>query len=462
MFHHQGEWEQRLLKGTINVSDMSGCLKSSFDSNPSLFASDDIFKTAEDKGTFSDSKLTISDSIGFDGNQKDLFRFHIDTLGNLNLELRDLSANADMDIFDRDGNLIARSNSQGKTPELITHILESGDYFISVYPNSFGERTNYNLKIIEVNLSERVRPESENINLWRYDTNGRTAKSGGTYQGIEANKNTVVIIHGWNNNDQTRTIYDLAKKASDGNFQVICLDWGSISQAGLDWGAIPFATAKWITPVARWASERLLKLGINAGQLNIIGHSLGSYISSELASFFGSVNQIVALDPAYPTNDYDIDINEPGYQTPKNFKDVAATSLAFVASDDNSNGTPGDNNKAATASDSLILKFNVETLATHGGVIDVFTNLLSQNFINLQDLNLPKHEKNWYNNNGDKDNWLDKMSHPDQHEGVMYVNWDSSSSDYSQNHWRINELRIVIDASGNEQVIQMGILSDFA
>jgi pimeloyl-ACP methyl ester carboxylesterase len=413
-------------------------------------------QSAIDWGNVSDKTITISDTIGDNGNSLDFFRFNVNHRSNINLLLNGFSTDVDFDILDNDGKFIARSTPSITSAESIIRILEAGNYYIKVYPQLPTTKTNYNIFLTGVNISGVVRPDSKNVNLWRYNKDGRTATPGGTYEGIESNRETIVVIHGWKNNDETPSVYNLAKKASEEGIQVLALDWGSISSVNLDWGVVPFKTAQWIAPVARWTKERLSKLGINPENLSFIGHSLGAYVSSETAYLFNRVKRIVALDPAYPANNYDTDIDTPGTQHPHNFRDVSFKSLAFVVKD-GINGLAGDNNRASSADNSFIIDFNrnqrnfLNPVEAHGGVAEIFTDALSKGFINLTDLNLPNHEQNWYDYNGDKDNFFDRKFNLGQYEGVIYANWiDESGS--GKNNWHIGGLKRVVDPSGKEEL----------
>jgi pimeloyl-ACP methyl ester carboxylesterase len=432
--------------------------------------------TAGSWGVFSDRTDTTSGSIGFNGDQNDFIRFSVvNNRTNVNLRLSGLSADADLELI-RDlnnngrvdpGEVLGQSLNPGTSVDSVSRILDSGDYFIRVLPGTSSAKTSYSLSIRTANLAQPVRSGSGDVNLWRYDTGGRTERNDGTYQGIDPNRETVVIIHGWKNSDQNNdkgrsdSIHALAKEASEFAPQVLALDWGSIAQAGLDWGLIPYKTAEWIAPVARWAYDRISKLGISANQLTVIGHSLGGLVSSEIARLFGKVKNLVALDPAYPAdgnNGYDIDINQSGKQHPADFRDVATKSLAFVVADNNA-GAAGDNEKAATAHDSFLMRFDasdrgfITAIGTHGAVIDAFTNALDRRLLTLPDLNLPNHVDNWYDNNGDKDNWLDRRNNPGKHEGTISAVWTGNKLDWSngRNPWRITGLQRVVNSSGTEQ-----------
>jgi pimeloyl-ACP methyl ester carboxylesterase len=423
--------------------------------------------TATNWGAFNDKTESNLDAIGFSDDQNDFIRFSVtNNRTNVHLQLSDLSANADLQLI-RDlnnngsvdiGEVLAESLNPGTSVDFVSRIVDSGDYFIRVFPGVSSTGTNYSLSIRTANLAGQVRAGSENVNVWRYDTGGRTERNDGTYQGINPNQETVIVIHGWNNNDQSASIRELAKEASEFAPQVLALDWGSISQAGLDWGVVPFETAQWIAPVAQWAYERILDLGISANQLTLIGHSLGAHLSAEIGKLFNGVQNLVALDPAYPANNYDIDINQAGQQQPANFRDVATKSLAFVVADNNA-GIAGDNEKAATAHDSFLMRFDasdrgfITPVGTHGAVIDAFTDALDRRFLTLPDLNLPNHFDDWYDNDGNRDNWWDRRFNPGRHEGTISAIWTGNKLNWDdgRNSWRITGLERVVYSSGTEQ-----------
>ncbi|BAY73647.1 VCBS repeat-containing protein [Nostoc linckia NIES-25] len=399
------------------------------------------------------SYRSFGDWVGsLDGN--DYYRFDVGTQTNFSLSLTGLSADADVQLLDISGNFISASGNSGSNSESITRQLSAGIYFVRVYSYNATNNTNYSLSLSGASLSSQIRSGSDNVNLWLYDTNGRN-----TTGYINPNRETVVVIHGWNNSDQSRYVENtwvdgtrinkLAREAAEFGTQVIALDWGGIAADPneLDsWlrDAVPDETAQWITPVAQWTKNLLVSLGISSNQLTLIGHSLGTYVSSEIARMYGQVRNIVALDPAWSPSGYDLDINTPGTQGPVDFRNVAQYSLAFVVGDDDA-GAAGDNNKAATAHDSFIIQgwsgTFVNAIDAHGAVVDLFRNALDRRLLSPTNLAMPFHQNDWYNNDGNRDFWLWDNG---QHEG--YINASFINGD-----WRIAGLRIVVDSSGTEQ-----------
>jgi pimeloyl-ACP methyl ester carboxylesterase len=98
-------------------------------------------------------------------------------------------------------------------------------------------------------------------------------------------------------------ITKLGKTAADSqyypNSQVLYLDW---KDAASDSAIVtpPYDAAKRVRPVADWATKRLKELGIDPEKTILLGHSLGSYVASEIGRIGGKVKELVALDPAWP------------------------------------------------------------------------------------------------------------------------------------------------------------------
>ncbi|HIK49559.1 MAG TPA: hypothetical protein IGS17_01345, partial [Oscillatoriales cyanobacterium M59_W2019_021] len=203
-----------------------------------------------------------------------------------------------------------------------------------------------------------------------------------------------VISHGWNDNPDHRSdtdpamgnpgdFTDIAEALANANSNdtVLLLDWrqaaagGKLNQEDSNTNALfrlgNYTAAKWIRPVAEFTVKALEFFGLDvqsaATNLNLIGHSLGSLLSNEIARvykdgftdddgniFSGNgigVNAIVALDPPSQTNlsafsafipgiGYDIDGRTPeadfidpdlGIYVPK-FAEVSNFSRSFVGS----------------------------------------------------------------------------------------------------------------------------------
>ena len=115
---------------------------------------------------------------------------------------------------------------------------------------------------------------------------------------IDSTKPTWIVIHGWDSDSNEIGIREMAQALvqSRPKDQVLTLDWGSIARSGL---LDPWAAAAGIVPTGSWAAAALTREGFFGHQINLVGHSFGSYIANEIAKNFPSrINSIVALDPA--------------------------------------------------------------------------------------------------------------------------------------------------------------------
>jgi pimeloyl-ACP methyl ester carboxylesterase len=485
------------------ISDTNSDLLNTFNTNKYSQNSSSYYIPSDPDGTlenavylgeFLDSKAEKRDSIGGSNDINDFFKFNIkNERTNIDISLINLSNETSFELIqDKNNNnqidneeIISTSLFSSTSGHFINQILNTGEYLIRVFPKNETVTTAYDLKIQSSLLSQSFDYANfqKPMNIWKYDQGGRTEREklqGGTSQGIKSRKETILVIHGWNNNDQVDTVRELAKEASEfQEHQVLSLDWSSIAQAGLDDGIVPYKTAGWIVPVAKWTYDRLVELGIDSQELSIVAHSLGAYVGSEIGKLFGKVKNFVALDPAFPADGligYDIDNQKDGKQNPPNFRDIANNSLAFVVADNwfgipgINIGTAGDNDKASTADSSLLIKFEgkngLNAYDAHGAAVDVFTKALDQRFINFSSVNfnLPSFRSNWYDNNGGKDNFLDRRLNPGKHEGVIYAGWTGKSLSWddapnkvwnqdsdSYNPWYIKKLKRVTNSNGSEK-----------
>lgn len=160
--------------------------------------------------------------------------------------------------------------------------------------------------------------------------------------------------------------------------RVLLLDWGEAAVDSLP----PFDAAGRIKAIADWATGTLQALNLEA--LTLIGHSLGSYVAAQTAQSLSSrvdpsirLEGLIALDPAFPAQNYDIDGLTAGRQAVPSFAQGDA-SLAFVAEDDIfQTGLAGDNDQAATANTSFVvdlagLRGLGDAATAHGAVIEVY------------------------------------------------------------------------------------------
>jgi pimeloyl-ACP methyl ester carboxylesterase len=141
---------------------------------------------------------------------------------------------------------------------------------------------------------------------------------------FDPSRRTWLVIHGRDSKAADMADVSDAIRHRMPNDQVLTLDWEDAADDG--W----FDGENWIEPVGKAAAGLLEGLGFNPKNLNIVGHSWGSYVADELAQAMGDVNLIVALDPPKDTWG-SISYNSVDYQT-IDFFAHATFSVAFHSS----------------------------------------------------------------------------------------------------------------------------------
>jgi hypothetical protein len=100
-------------------------------------------ESAYNVGTLSDTQ-TFTDAVD-SSDTSDYYRFSLDNSSNFNLSLTGLSADADVQLLDSNGNSITYSNRFGSADESINRSLAPGNYFVQVY--QYSGDTNYTLNL---------------------------------------------------------------------------------------------------------------------------------------------------------------------------------------------------------------------------------------------------------------------------------------------------------------------------
>jgi Ca2+-binding RTX toxin-like protein len=248
-----------------------------------------------------------------------------------------------------------------------------------VIPAGSGDETQDLIPDYVVNRPRNIRVEG-------FSGNGRL--SAGQQDAKPAGK-VWLVFHGWNGGyADFQTMATLVASANPED-TVLAVDWTEVS-GGTGLRILPDGTrrdvgspfngghlyaASWIAPVAEAIYSRLVEWGVSSGaEVNLIGHSLGSLMSAQIAGHFvdaglGLANSITALDPPSEnrpprvlgvgiperyTNGYNLDIRRDDADRvplrPREFNQVAVSSRAFVGS-----RSVGGNRQFALWSDEPIL-----------------------------------------------------------------------------------------------------------
>lgn len=311
----------------------------------------------------------------------DYYRFSLIGQGNFHLDLNGLIADADVELLSSSNQVIARSILGGTSSESIDiNDLSAGDYYIRIY--QYDGDTNYTLSLwteytrIDGMVSNRGplpwdRVETRPVNI--------RVPGNALFQNI-GDRETWVIVHGHRNSPDTSTISGLEEAIARLGRQVLVLDWSSPADNS---EVRPDLSARWIHEVANFAVGALRGIwGISSSNINLIGHSLGSYVSSEIGSIFGEVDRIFALDPAASssTGGYDINGLQDGFQEISEFDDVSNFALAFWGRGNPVTGGDGLGSQryAHSADESFRIDFTSSNNAidNHGYIIELFTYMI--------------------------------------------------------------------------------------
>jgi len=149
------------------------------------------------------------------------------------------------------------------------------------------------------------------------------------------NKNTYILIHGYNSNPEVWA-KDMANLI-ESDAQILLLDWSKIAKEHKILPSIPYYQASWIDMVSDKALETLKKWNIQNNKTTIISHSLGTLLAMELAVKLENTEErdlrdinLVAFDPAYSPTGFDIDFNNKKFNGTK-FKGFSKNGACLVA-----------------------------------------------------------------------------------------------------------------------------------
>ncbi|BAI94223.1 hypothetical membrane protein [Limnospira platensis NIES-39] len=130
----------------------------------------DTMADALNVGVIESGEKVISDRIGFGQGRRrdrnDYYRFTISEESEFNLTLDGLRANANVQILDRRGSALSRSNNPGRRPERISTDLDPGDYFVRVFPVG-NARTPYRLAMSADPITVNAEDSKPGIGLGR-------------------------------------------------------------------------------------------------------------------------------------------------------------------------------------------------------------------------------------------------------------------------------------------------------
>ncbi len=311
----------------------------------------------------------------------DLFSFTTEAGQWLSFDLDRTSAGFDSEIrlFDSDGTPLGTNNDAsgpGESGGLDSYLeyvfAHGGTYYLGVSGHAntnydaatgtgqtLGSMGSYTL-VVSPGLAGSIRRPGDTteypVDILRY---------GSAAQAINPGRRTWIVIHGWNSSRTNNNISQLAASLLEDRpeDQVLTLDWSSAADTGL----LPFDAESSIVPVAEWAAAALVARGFSGRDLNLVGHSFGSYVADEIAQRIpGGVNTMVTLDPAADV----LGGFDPVSGDEVDFARDSVFSWSFHAS------SFGDEYTPVTADESFLVESGHDSLSAHRDVVFLFANLL--------------------------------------------------------------------------------------
>jgi hypothetical protein len=141
------------ISRTLNAGDYyirvypNGSISSNYTLNMNAAIADmagNTLASAKNFNTLNGNKK-VTDYVGsIDTN--DYYRFSVSDRSSLNLVVNGMSANADVQFLDSNGNVLQSSTNAGTTAESISRTLNAGTYYVRVFPVN-GSNTNYTLDL---------------------------------------------------------------------------------------------------------------------------------------------------------------------------------------------------------------------------------------------------------------------------------------------------------------------------
>lgn len=385
-------WESAILRDGSNLSQTSSLTRlASTQSIPDTAGN--RLLNANPLGPLKHLQATqATDWVGT-ADLNDYYAFTLLGQSNLSLSLTGLGSDAALALVSRTGEVIQQSNFPGSAPEVINLSgLQAGEYYVRVY--AFAGDTPYNLSLTTAYTRVDGTVQNRGPLPWdRVETrpvNIRVADK--AIDRTIDNTETWVVIHG-HRSAPDGFMGELAQ-AIGRSEQVIVLDWSAPANNSV---LRPDLSARWIQEVATFAAQTLRNVwGIATSNLNFIGHSLGTYVASEIGSIFTGpqrqdpqINQIVALDPARSSTltGYDINGLKSGFQAIAEFNQVSTFARAFWG-----DGLPvpgrggeglGSERYARTADESFRIEFEAsdDAIENHNQIVKLFTNMIG-NLVN--------------------------------------------------------------------------------
>ena len=121
---------------------------------------------------------------------------------------------------------------------------------------------------------------------------------------FRSDRDLFLITHGMNGTCEGDRFHLLGESIASAHSgaNVVLVDWSKTSCSS--W--FPPVVARHIDSVADEAHEKLCELGIDPERATLIGESFGNYVNARIATNFGKVDHLIAMNPASELGGYPI------------------------------------------------------------------------------------------------------------------------------------------------------------
>ncbi len=260
-------------------------------------------------------------------NQKTMANFWVDGTSLASINGMIFQRNFSLSISGNNLDTTYTSDRANTSGESISLVLQPGEYTITVrdhtnYGNTPPQTTfspSLEMNVQRFNSAEivgRVSIESSNLTMpvsmkvaeFYTDENNQVKRktdynldpNNGGVGKLDSSKPVLVMVHGMDD-DETGAMERAAKVLKEyPGMQVVTIGWKEAADATLKSGN----DAPWTKGVGAWAGSQLIGLGFDPANINVVGHSHGTYVGYAMAQQVMSekqgaqINAFVALDPA--------------------------------------------------------------------------------------------------------------------------------------------------------------------
>lgn len=234
--------------------------------NPIIFWpwSDNTLDTANNVGTLSATQ-SFNGSVGSSDTQ-DYYHFNLASTSHFNLSLTGLSADADVQLLNAVGSLVASSARGGTNDESINlQSLTAGDYYVRVY-QYLGD-TSYSLKLSTNSISDLLPTE----------VNFGTLSGTRTYSGVVGSDDTADVyrfslgaasgfnltLSGLGSDADVRLVYDANNNGIVDSGET--LGWSTHSGMSAEWISNSLAAGNYLVEVYQYTGNTNYNLSISTG-----------------------------------------------------------------------------------------------------------------------------------------------------------------------------------------------------